>query len=56
MILLHALLVPIIFCKYLLQQVHDELGHTGTARIYQYLKPFYFSKGMNKDVDNHVKQ
>ena len=29
--LFHALLVPIILSKYILHEVHDALGHNGTA-------------------------
>ena len=40
--LFHEQVVPIAFSKYILNQVHDALGHNGTARTYQYLKQLYY--------------
>ena len=37
-ILFQALLVPVFFSKFILHQVHDALGHNGTARNNQCLK------------------
>ena len=34
----HVLIVSETLSKYVLDQVHDMLGHNGTARTYQYLK------------------
>ena len=54
--LFHALIVPIVFSKYVLYQAHDALGHNGTAWTYQCLKWLYYWKGLCKDVDTHMKQ
>ena len=35
--LFHALVVSINLSKYILHQMHDALGHNGTARTYQCL-------------------
>ena len=32
--LLHALVGPVVFSKYVLHQAHDALGHNGTATNY----------------------
>ena len=34
----HVVLVPQFLMEYVLQQVHDVLGHNGTTRAYKYLK------------------
>ena len=44
------------FSKYILHQVHDALGHSGTARTYQCLKQLYYWKGLSREVNIHVKQ
>ena len=39
--LFHALVVPVIFYKYILHQVDDALDHNDTARSYQCLKQLH---------------
>ena len=50
------LVVSINLSKYILDQVHDALGHNGTTRHYQCPKWLYLWKGLRKDVNIHVKQ
>ena len=54
--LFHALVIPITFSKYILHQVHDALGHNGTARTYWCLKWSCYWKGLCKDIDVYTKQ
>ena len=42
--------------KYILHQVHDALGHNGTANTYHCLKWLHYQKGLYKDVDTYVNQ
>ena len=53
--LFHVLVVPVPFSKYILHQVYDALGHSGTSRTYEHLKQLYYWKGLYKDVNIHVK-
>ena len=53
--LFHVLAVPVPFSKYILHQVYDALGHSGTSRTYEHLKQLYYWKGLYKDVNIHVK-
>ena len=48
--LFHALVVLLALRKYILHQVHDALGHNGTARTYQCLKLLYYCDGLHKVV------
>ena len=52
----HALLVPWALIKYVLHQAHDALGDNRTVKNIQCLKQLYYWKGLQKDIDAHVKQ
>ena len=46
--LFHVPVVPKSLSKYILHQVHNVLGHNGTARTYQYLKNCIIGKDYQK--------
>ena len=48
-------MVPQVLIKYTLYQMHNALGHNGTAGTYQCLKGMYYWKGQGMNDDVNVK-
>ena len=49
-----AMVIPKMLQQLVLTMTHDLLGHSGTMRLYNYIRQLYFWHELKQDCANHV--